>query len=1204
MVLNIASFELREHLRRISTYVYFVVFLLLGGLFTAASGGAIPSAVIEFGTGGKILVNSPYALNSIISYITFFGLIITAAIAGQATYKDIASNSTSLFYTAPLTKFQYLAGRYLGALATLLLIFASVGIGAWVGAHLPWIDPTRLGPHRLAPYFQAYLLLVIPNLLLSSAIFFGLSALGRKMLPVYAGSVILMLGYFLALQLSSTLTVSVKAALIDPLGGSAIDRLTQFWTPFERNTRLIPLQGILLLNRVLWLGIGLAVLAFTYWKFRLAHPEQAQKRSQSPELREEVFQPLSQTLPVVHTVFSTRASLQHLLSLSRLQFAETVKNVFFFVLMLAGWLFTVLSASKIINPGTTPIYPVTQSMLESASGGFAIFAFAIITFLSGELVWRERDARLSQIIDVSPAQRWVLFVSKLVALLGVQVLVVLLLMAAGLLVQLVNGYHRFELGLYFQNLFGIVLVRYFILSVLALFVHTLVNNKYLGHFAMVLYLIASIAMEPLGLSDHLYRYGQLPEFIYSDMNRFGPYAAPLFWFALYWGIAAVLLAMLTNLLWVRGTESGLRVRMKLFAARLSRPVTAGMLVGLLAFAAVGSYIFYNTHVRNPYRSSFAIDEARAQYEKKYQRYKTLPEPRITDITTQIDLYPEEQYVLLRGTLTLENKTTSPIDKIALTVWPVDLEPLPRPQLQIEKLHLSGGQTPLLEDQALGFYLYGLPTPLLPHGKLALEFALRYSNVGFVDSQPNTDIARNGTSLGDRYMPFAGYAADIELTDDSTRHKHGLKTVKRLPKLEDLAARQYNFASTAADWITFTGTVSTSADQTAVMPGYLQREWQENGRRYFSYKVDAPILDLLWLNSARYAVRRDRWQGVNLEIYYHPGHEFDLDEMMRSMKASLEYCSANFSPYQFRQLRILEFPRYHTFAAAFANTVPFSEAIGFISYFNRSKPDEIDLPFYVTAHETAHQWWAHQVISANVEGGTSIVETLAQYSALMIMKHTYGDRGIKKFLRFELDGYLRGRAQERNEELPLYRVDANQGYIHYNKGALVMFAIQDYIGEDNVNRALAGLVKKYAFQGPPYPVSLDLIDSLKQATPPEYQYLYDDMWQSITLYENHAKSATASRLPDGRYQVRLVLGSRKLRSDGKGQESQIAEHDFIDIGLLDEAGDYLYLQRHRIAQDETELLITVDKLPARAGIDPLNKLIDRAPDDNMVEVSVK
>ena len=1201
MVLTIAWFELRQRLHRISTYVYFLVFLLLGIFFAAASGGAIPSTTIEFGTGGKVLVNSPYALNNIISYVAFFGLVITAAIAGQATYQDSASNTTSFFYTSPITKFDYLAGRYLGALAIQLLIFSSVGIGAWIGVHLPWLDPTRVGPNHTAAYFQPYFLLVIPNLILTSAIFFGLAALGRKMLPVYAGSVILLIGYFVAAQLSASLAVTVPAALADALGGTAIDRLTQYWTPFERNTRLIPLQGIVLLNRVLWLSLGFAVLAFTYWKFQFAYPTQVARKRRGAEINGEALPLFAKAPPVAQPVFSKSASLRQFLSLSSLQFNETIKNVFFGVLMLAGFLFAVLTANNIVSPFTAPTYPVTYSMLELATGGFFIFAFAIIIFVSGELVWRERDAQVNQIVDALPVQRWVLFASKLVALMLIQVLVVLVIMAAGIVVQASHGYFRFELALYFKNLFGIVLIRLWILCALAMLVHTIINNKYLGHFVMVLYLIATIAMGPLGLEDYLYRYGQVPNFTYSDMNKFGPYARPLFWFELYWAIAAVVLAIVTNLLWVRGTESSWKVRKQLFAARLSRSSILGITVCLLAFVAVGGYIFYNTHVLNTYRNTFAVDDARAHYEKKYRQYKTMPTPRITDINWQVDLDPEHESALMHGTITLENKTDSPIEKVALTVWPVDLQPVPMPHQEIQKLSFAGGQTPLLEDPALGFYIYQIAKPLPPHNRIALDFAVKYFNIGFVNSRPNTDIAKNGTLLGDRYMPFAGYAEDIELTDDSTRHKHGLDKVKRLPKLDDAAARNINAAASDADWINFEGIVSTSPDQIAVLPGYLQKEWTENGRRYFQYKVDAPILPLLSLDSARYSVRRDRWKDVNLEIYYHPGHEFDLDQMFDSMKASLDYCSTNFSPYQFRQLRILEFPRYATFAAAFANTVPFSEAIGFITYFDPKKPDTINLPFYVTAHETAHQWWGHQVMSANVEGQTSIVETLAQYSALMVMKHRFGDVGIRKFLRFELDRYLRARAQERNEELPLYRVDSNQGYIHYNKGALVMYAIQDYIGEDKVNQALAAFVKKFAFQGPPYPVSTDLIGYLKQVTSPEYQYLYEDLWENITLYDNRAKSATATKLPNGKYRVKLVVDSKKLRSDGKGQEHQVPEHDWMDVGVLDASGHYLYLQKHKIDKDETELTFTVDKPPARAGIDPLDKLIDRAPDDNVVEV---
>src|ERR1019366_9081832 len=116
---------------------------------------------------------------------------------------------------------------------------------------------------------------------------------------------------------------------------------------------------------------------------------------------------------------------------------------------------------------------------------------------------------------------------------------------------------------------------------------------------------------------------------------------------------------------------------------------------------------------------------------------------------------------------------------------------------------------------------------------------------------------------------------------------------------------------------------------------------------------------------------------------------------------LDYATAAFSPFQFRQLRIIEFPRYGNFAESFPNTIPFSEGIGFITWVDPNKKDAINLPFFVTAHEVGHQWWGHQVVSANTEGQTAIVETLAQYTALMIMKKTYGADSMKKFLRYQL-----------------------------------------------------------------------------------------------------------------------------------------------------------------------------------------------------------
>jgi ABC-2 type transport system permease protein len=1198
MLASIFFFEFQHRLRRVSTCVYFGVFFALGLLFTLMSGGAFATASVDFGTGGKILINSPYALNSIITYICFFGIVITAAIAGQATFQDIDNKTTDFFYTAPITKFDYLGGRFLGAFAVQLIIFASVALGTWVGTLTPWLDKTRVGPQMASAFLQPYLINVLPNLLFLTAIFFALAALSRKMLPVYVAGVLVLIGYFVVAQNSNAFQPSVHFALLDPLGGAAIDRMTRYWTPFQRNTQLIPLGGILLANRLLWLGIGAMFFIVAYAKFSFSYVAERSRRGKTLEDKEAL--PATQTLPVAHPVFSSSASLRQLLSLTRIQFTETVKNVFFVVLMLAGYLFAVVVASGVTAPWAIRTYPVTHMMLLTAGVSFLIFAIAIIIFYSGELMWRERDAHLNQVIDAFPLQRWVLFCSKLLALMLVQVLVVLTIMLAGLTVQIVQGYYHFQLGLYARELFLNRLTELWILCVLAMFVQTVVNNKYLGHFVMVLYIVATIALPPAGFQDYLYRFGQTPSVMYSDMNGYGPFLAALVWFRLYWGVAAILLAIVTSLLWVRGTDTTWRVRLGLVRQRFSSANLAGVTACAVLMAGVGGFIFYNTHVLNPYRTTFQIDEGRAQYEKKYKQYWSLPQPRITDVSSYYDIYPAKRSVSISGTMWLENETDANIDRVAVTILPVDLAPLPPPHIKVNQLSFTGGQTALIEDPTLGFYLYKVPQPLPPHGRILLTFAIAYDNPGFENSRPNTDIVRDGTFINDRYSPYIGYAPDIELTDDTTRHKHGLDKARRLPVLDDIAARQYNSGSFDANWINFEATVSTTPDQIGIAPGYLQKEWVQDGRRYFQYKMDAPILNLYSIQSGKYSVRRDKWNNVNLEIYYHPDHEFDLDTMMESMKETLAYCSANYSPFQFHQLRIIEFPGYGTFAESFANTIPYSESIGFITKVS-DQPGTVNMPFYVTAHETGHQWWGHQVMSAYVQGATSIDETMAQYTALMVMKHHFGADSMEKFLRVELDRYLSGRGQERNEENPLYQVDPNQGYIHYRKGSLVMYRLQDEIGESNVNAAIREFLKTFAFKDGPYPVSLQLEGDFQQFTPQQNQHLFEDLFRTITLYDVRALSADYVPQASGKYQVHLTVEAKKVRADGRGQEHSIPINDWIDIGVLDAKGKFLYLQKQKIDQDKTDLTVTVDKLPAKAGIDPVGELITRNPDDHVVAV---
>ncbi|HPI71371.1 MAG TPA: M1 family aminopeptidase, partial [Tenuifilaceae bacterium] len=348
------------------------------------------------------------------------------------------------------------------------------------------------------------------------------------------------------------------------------------------------------------------------------------------------------------------------------------------------------------------------------------------------------------------------------------------------------------------------------------------------------------------------------------------------------------------------------------------------------------------------------------------------------------------------------------------------------------------------------------------------------------------------------------------------------------------------------WIEWEATVSPKEGQIAIAPGRLVRDWVENGRHYFHYKMDRPILNFYAFLSADYEVLADRWNDVDLKVYYHKGHEYNIDKMMEAMKASLDYFTKNYSPFQHKELRIVEFPRYSSFAQSFPTTIPYSESIGFIA--NLEDEEDIDYVYYVTAHEIAHQWWAHQVVGGNVQGATLMSEALAQYSALMVMEKRYGKDQMRKFLKHELDNYLRGRRTEMEKEQPLILCE-NQNYIHYNKGSVVMYALQDYIGEENVNAALAAYLEDWAYKEPPFSTSEHFMEYIYGHTPDSLRYLVHDMFEAITVYDIKAKEAEMEQLEDGRYRVTLTGDVQKFYADSLGNETLAPLNDWIDVGVM-------------------------------------------------------
>jgi len=473
------------------------------------------------------------------------------------------------------------------------------------------------------------------------------------------------------------------------------------------------------------------------------------------------------------------------------------------------------------------------------------------------------------------------------------------------------------------------------------------------------------------------------------------------------------------------------------------------------------------------------------------------------------------------------------------------------------------------------------------------------------------VVDNGTFVNNfQFAPVIGMSRGQMLQDRAKRRKYGLPAELRPPKLEDRAAQAKNYVGNS-DWVNARIAITTDTDQTPIAPGYLVSDVTRDGRRTSVFKTDAPVLNFFSIQSARYAVRKVMHKGVELAVYYDPQHPWNVDRMLKAMVTGLDYYQANFSPYQFHQARIIEFPDYAQFAQAFANTMPYSEGIGFVA--DPTKPDKIDYNTYITAHELGHQWWAHQIIGADMQGGTVLSETLAQYSALMVMEKTYGPNGIRKFLKRELDSYLRNRGGEVVEELPLIRVE-DQGYIHYRKGSLVMYLLRDQLGENTVNAALRKLLADHAFKGAPYPRSQDLVDALRHeaGSDAQAQELITDLFEKITLYDLKTKSATARKRPDGRYDLTLTVDARKAYADGQGKETQAPlTYEVFDIGAFnakpgDKAfvdKDVLYFHRRPLRSGAQTITVIVDKLPKFAGLDPYNKRIDRNSDDNAVKVEL-
>lgn len=1184
MFLNIFKFELNFHRQQ---YAFYVMAGMLFLLFFMAT----TSPNVQIGGGGPNLnLNASMAIMNTLGGVSFLSILMSIAFTTNSVIRDYDYKTVELFLSRPLSRGGFIYGRFLGSLVFGFLIYMAGVMGMIIGEMMPWLDPERMGPFSLTPYIYGTLLIGIPNLLIFSSIFYCIAAVTRSLAYTYVAAVGLFMLNFLVGYFTERDTVQLTS-MLDPFGSIAIEEVTRYWTAFESNRQLPPIEGAILVNRVLWLGLALVFLGLSSrlfpWSINRSRTAPAAAKAENERVPEKSNQKI-----VVQQRFDFSVQFQQFLSQARLEIRNIVFSAPFLIVMLLGMIQVIAAAAgNLGNIAGTSVYPTTGNMILVINGVFSLPLLVVLVYMSGEMMARERSSRSYEILDAMPYPNWIMIAAKWAGLATVVVLMLLAVMVSSIIFQLAKGYTDINLLQYLMGLLFFFQFPFYLMVTMSVFFYVLARNKFIAMFLMLVYVVSGLSLPNMGFEHYLYRVTQM-SMPHSDFTGYGQNLVGHLWQTFYWGMFGCLLLLATHLLWPRGSEDDWANRVKVMRMRMTRPVVIGIWACSTAFLLLGGFIYYNTNVLNEYVTGKDREVLAARYEKAYKQYETAMLPSLTSVLAEVDIYPERREVMASVRYEMQNKSSSPISTLYFS------DPS---GVEVRALELPAAT--LTYDEELGFRIYQLETPLGVGETMTADIEVAWLTPGFANNGHPRQLASNGTFFNNTDLfPQLGYQAGNELQDNNTRREQDLPPVQRALDLDDPKGRETVglFSDSRVD---FEATLSTQAGQIAIAPGYLQRDWEENGRHYFHYKMDSPIWNFFSFVSADYQVKKDVWNDVAIEVYYL--HDYNIDTMIESTKDSLEYFSANFSPYQYRQFRIMEFPSFQgRFAQSFPNTIPFSESIGFTA--DLRDKTRVDTVYYVTAHELAHQWWAHQVLGANVQGGTMIVETLAQYSALMVMEEKYGADHMKRFLSFELDSYLQGRGGEVIEELPLYRVE-NQPYIHYRKGSVAFYALKDLVGADAINDALATFLDQYAFQGPPFPTTRELLGLIRERADPKYADTITDLFEKIVLFDVKVEEVAVNELEDGGYKVTFDVTANKFEADGEGLETAVPISDWIDIGVLgDKVGEaeipeILHLEKVHLVESTGSFTIRVEQKPVSVGIDPLNKLVDRNPDDNIKDV---
>lgn len=1152
------------------------------------------SATLEFAysSSGYSWVNGVDAILTRALILSVLGIVGVAGIMGDAMSRDKAHQTEEMILVSGAGRTSLSLSRFLVCVGIILIIGASFIPGVILASFAPGIAAEKLGPFEISYYLKAYGVFVLPNLFLMASLIYAVSARWQSQTAAFVVALGLIALYVTALMLlgrdAYRHDVFSLYAMLEPFGNIAAAEKSMTWTVVQKNVLFPPFESMLLYNRVGWMAVSLLLIAIGTRAYPLTLIQSVSNKKNKSQKKTSITQLFDkQRELLLMTVWELRALIRQPGILLLMGFAA----------FSLWW----TAASSVTHAFSLP---TTDLLVHSTGYYFDKVLILLLVWSAADLIWREKDCHVHELINTLPYSDKNQLLAKTLALVTIVLVFWTLSMLVNIFYQLVNGFYDIQIWLYLTDIYLIKAPYYIWMAVLAIAMQVLVRQRFVAIGLVLLVYLSGNLLDAVGLYHPLYRFAEGSFFWMSPMDGYGHFLWPHIQFLLYWSLFCVALWLVALAGYHRQLDP--LPRLQLIKSGLQQGSRKMLLAGSVgAWVIMGGLIFYQTVIQNTW-PLLSENKFMAHVEKNYrEQWGNTPQPQIVGLQVNIDLYPSHREVVTQGTLTVENFSDQPINELIIFFEPDLNEKIIRLEKLAQRVPTQDG------DNVQHWQLH---QALEPGQTLSITFkTAAWALPGFKAHAKNDSIKQvshvevigNGTSiLNMRLLPAFGYSERLEHKPAWKREEYGLPRQWQPPEatIGDKVAHDTTHFAWVKDMDV---TLSTDADQIPLHGGRLvEDKGIVDGRRIIRYKMDGYSRGWSEILSGRYNVYKHENEDIpDVEIYYHPEHDYTLKENAQYLSSAMRYFIEVYGPAQFDTLRMAEASLHYEGFGARGGLAFASEILGWKTDLSRSGGEDIH---EYAANYMGMMWWGDQLIAANKPGAKVLAVGLKMWSAALYLHQARESEVSRKIRLQKMMEMYRKRSKLGDEELGFTAEMKNSGMVGA-KGKLLIIYLAELIGQQKLEAVLASFIDEYRFKPAPYATIDAFMDHLYRNIDGQYHQALDDVLVNITNWHLEVVNASAKPLANGQWEITAEAKAEMLYTAGLGDETLVDMEMAIPIAAFSGKGFSeadLIKQEFKVLQNGlTTINWIVDEKPLRFGLDPYLYLADPNPYNNVREIDI-